>query len=111
MWLANEGDRTPNIGEPTSHLPAIIVESIISTSWHSLTFIGENHRLAIWMPFPHDDATSIIALLASPKWKIPGHIVAEVRIAEVTATSNATGISLVIEMITVGDNGWIPSST
>lgn len=84
-------------------LPIVIVDSIESTSWESLTFIGAKHRLAVRLIAPRDSMTAIADRLIVQEIILYGHIVAEVRVVHSAVQCHKTSLLLVIDMLTVAD--------
>jgi hypothetical protein len=81
----------------------ILLTDIRSVDWQSLTIVGERHEIAIRIPGPFAAAlaASLCDDLAEAEFAIPGHIVADILVADGPARSADGSVSLSIEALTV----------
>jgi hypothetical protein len=82
---------------------AVAIESVASRPWASITFSGERHRLALYLPGPGAEAAADLFLdgLAEREFALRGHILADIALAE---RSDEDGqVRLVLEALTVED--------
>lgn len=71
-----------------------------SEAWASATFSGARHRFELEpAESPHADAFA--GHLPDAEYRLPGHLVADIAIAERTVTDR--GVALVVEALTVED--------
>lgn len=84
----------------------ILLTEFRSTDWHSLTFCGERHRFSLRLAPP--DAGEIfrrvIEGLSDAEFAIPGHVVADITVAEEPRTEADGSIVLEIEALTVAED-------
>lgn len=87
----------------------LIVESMHSTDWASVTFVGARHRLALRLQGPTAatlDAAAALDGLAGHEFQIAGHIVAEIvatRGNTTTMNNDIVAISLTVKVLTIQD--------
>lgn len=83
----------------------ILLIEFRSTSWSSLTFDGERHRISLRIPAP--DAERTLGLLTrglgDADFAISGHIVADIAAAGPPAIQHDGSILLELEALTVAD--------
>jgi hypothetical protein len=81
----------------------ILLTEFRSTDWQSLTFIGEQHRIRLRVPAP--DAADIVASLVNgledSEFSIPGHVVADIAVADGPERQSDGSVVLTIEALTV----------
>lgn len=84
----------------------ILLTEFRSTDWQSLTFTGERHEIRLRIPGP--DAGELVGQLTDgledAEFAIPGHIVADVAIADGPAAGADGSIQLTVEALTVAEN-------
>lgn len=84
-------------------MPGFIVESVESSDWASLTFVGEHHRIVIRLPDASTAADLVRArldqLLIAADMVVPGQIVAEIAVVAADIDDDAT--ALTIEALTL----------
>lgn len=81
----------------------ILLTDIRSVDWQSLTIVGERHEIAIRIPGPFAAglAASLCDGLAEAEFAIPGHIVADIVVADGPTQCADGSVSLSIEALTV----------
>ena len=81
----------------------ILLTEFRSTDWQSLTFIGEQHKISLRIPAPDAEAVAsqLIDGLGEDEFSIPGHVVADVALAEEPKKQVDGSIALAIEALTV----------
>ncbi len=81
----------------------ILLTDVRSVDWQSLTIVGERHEIAIRIPGPFAAAVaaSLCDGLADAEFEIPGHIVADIVVADGPSQSADGSVSLSIEALTV----------
>lgn len=81
----------------------ILLTEIISTDWHSLTFVGERHRLALRFTGPDaaEGVKRMSAGLEEAEFAVPGHIVADVGIVGQAARAADGTIEVIVEALTI----------
>lgn len=83
----------------------ILLSDFRSTDWHSLTFAGERHQIALRIPGPGSAAIAkaLTRDLGEAEFAIPGQIVADIAVdgAMVEHPDGATSLS--IEALTVSE--------
>lgn len=81
----------------------ILLSDFRSTPWHSLTFAGERHRIALRVPGP--GAASVAQLLThdlgEAEFSIPGQIVADIAVDGAMIEHPDGAVSLTIEALTI----------
>lgn len=101
--LPGDGTHKDDNGSSAGNLPSILVESMESISWESLTFTGAKHRLKLHLATPRDDIATIADRLNAREIIVRGHIVAEVRVMHAATQSRDANLSLVVDILTVND--------
>jgi hypothetical protein len=81
----------------------ILLTEFRSTDWQSLTFIGEQHRIRLRIPAPGaaDIAARLVNGLDDSEFSIPGHVVADIALADEPQLREDESIALTIEALTV----------
>ena len=76
-----------------------------STDWHSLTFDGERHEIALRIPGPGAAtiAAALTADLAEAEFAIPGQIVADIGVDGAMIEHADGAVSLTIEALTIAE--------
>lgn len=81
----------------------ILLTEFRSTDWQSLTFVGERHEFQLRVPGP--DAlpilSRILAGLDEAEFAIPGHLVADIVIADEPRRQADGSITVALEALTV----------
>ncbi len=75
-------------------LPSLLVESIDTTDWASLTFAGQRHRLTVMV-----SSMTVTEVPSLEALNLGTTIVAEARVASAIAVGS--GVELVIEVMTI----------
>jgi hypothetical protein len=83
----------------------ILLTDLRSTDWHSLTFAGERHCIALRIPGPgaSEVARMLTEKLDEAELSIGGHIVADILALPATVDQADGAIYLTIEALTVED--------
>ena len=83
----------------------ILLIEFRSTSWNSLTFDGERHRISLRIPAPDAERTLdlLIRGLEDAEFAIAGHVVADIAVAGSPAPQPDGSILLDLEALTVAD--------
>lgn len=83
----------------------ILLIEFRSTSWSSLTFDGERHRISLRIPAPDAERTLALLIrdLGDADFAISGHIVADIAVAGPPAIQHDGSILLELEALTVAD--------
>lgn len=83
----------------------ILLTDFRSTDWHSLTFAGERHQIALRIPGPGSAAvaTALTRDLADAEFFIPGQIVADIAVDGALVEHPDGSTSLSIEALTVSE--------
>jgi hypothetical protein len=83
----------------------VLVGDVCSNEWHSLTFAGERHRLALRVrgPQAEDHAARMIDRLDDAEFSIPGLLVADIGVTESPDKQRDGSIALTIEALTLFD--------
>ena len=80
------------------------ISAFRSVDWHSLTFNGERHEIALLIPGPDAAATAALLRdgLGEAEWALSGHVVADILIV---AERDVPGgdIQLEVEALTLSD--------
>ena len=81
----------------------ILLTEFRSTDWQSLTFMGEQHRIALRIPAPGavEILASLVNGLEDDELAVPGHVVADVALASEPERQADGSITVVIEALTV----------
>lgn len=81
----------------------ILLTDIQSVDWQSLTIVGERHEIAMRIPGPSAAgvAAALCDGLSDAQFAIPGHIVADILVADGPTPSDDGSVSLSIEALTV----------
>jgi hypothetical protein len=81
----------------------ILLTDIRSVDWQSLTIVGERHEIAIRIPGPFAPALAAALCdgLVEAEFSIPGHIVADIVVADGPTQFADGSVSLSIEALTV----------
>ena len=81
----------------------ILLTEFRSTDWQSLTFIGEQHQIRLRIPGPDagELASKLVNGLESDEFSIPGHILADVALAEEPKRQEDGSVTMAIEALTV----------
>lgn len=81
----------------------ILLTEFRSTDWQSLTFIGEQHRIRLRIPAPGaaDVAALLVNGLECHEFSVPGHVVADVALADEPEHLADGSITIAIEALTV----------
>lgn len=81
----------------------ILLTDIRSVDWQSLTIVGERHEIAIRIPGPSAGALAACLCdgLSKAEFAIPGHIVADIVVADGPKSCADGSVSLAIEALTV----------
>lgn len=83
----------------------ILLTEFRSTDWQSLTFIGEQHRIRLRIPGP--DAAEVVATLVNgleeSEFSIPGHVLADIALADEPERQQDGSIAVTIEALTVAE--------
>lgn len=81
----------------------VLLTEIRSVEWQSLTIVGERHEMILRIPGPCADvlAAALCDGLEEAEFAIPGQIVADIVVADRTAPSGDSSLSLSIEALTV----------
>ena len=83
----------------------ILLTEFRSTDWQSLTFIGEQHRIRLRIPGADaDDVVSrLVNGIGESEFSIPGHVVADVALADEPERQSDGSIAVTIEALTVAE--------
>ena len=83
----------------------ILLTEFRSTDWQSLTFIGERHQIRLRVPGPHAEAIAdaMTEGLADADFVIPGHVVADIAVADRRSDTVDASILLEIEALTIAE--------
>lgn len=83
---------------------AVAIESLVSRPWASITFSGERHRLALYLPGPGAAAAADAFLdgLGERDFALRGHILADIVLAE--RCEEEDQVRLVLEALTVEES-------
>lgn len=81
----------------------VLLTDIQSVDWQSLTIVGERHEIAMRIPGPSAAvvAAALCDGLSDAQFTIPGHIVADIVVADGPTPSDDGSVSLSIEALTV----------
>jgi hypothetical protein len=82
----------------------IFLISLDSREWHSLTFVGERHAIALRIPAPEAEviAERIVQGLEDAEFVIPRQIVADIAVRERSGGDDGS-VTLTIEALTVAE--------
>jgi len=80
---------------------AVAIESLASRPWASITFSGERHRLALYLPGPGAGAAADAFLdgLAERDFALRGHVLADIVLAD--RSDEDEQVRLILEALTV----------
>lgn len=80
---------------------ALDIESIASERWASVTFTGARHRIACRLGGERaiELAGAFCAGIGEAEFELPGHIVADIAVMEMTA--DRSGVAILLEALTV----------
>lgn len=83
----------------------ILLTDFRSVDWHSLTFSGERHEIALRIPGPGAAAVArrIADGLADHEFDIPGHVVADITLVGERLDNRDGSCCLKIEALTLAD--------
>lgn len=83
----------------------ILLSDFRSVDWHSLTFSGERHEIALRIPGPDSAAIAhrLADGLADHEFDLPGHVVADIALVGERRDNCDGSCSLRIEALTVAD--------
>jgi hypothetical protein len=81
----------------------ILLTEFRSTDWQSLTFTGEQHKLALRISAPEasEVVNKIVDGLEEAEFALPGHVVADIAIAGEPEKLPDGSVALTIEALTV----------
>lgn len=84
----------------------ILLTSISSVGWQSLTFTGERHQIELRVPGPNSSeiVERMCARLDEADFSIPGVIVADIALTGDATRAFDGSISLKIEALTIADD-------
>lgn len=83
---------------------SVLLAHYASTEWHSLTFTGERHEIALRIPAPAEAVVErLLAGLADAEFAIPGQIVADIGLTGEMSRHADGAISLAIEALTIAE--------
>lgn len=77
----------------------MLVRETRQQAWASATFIGMRHLFVVVLP--EADATGLAGRLDAIEFALPGHLVADIVVAE--RSDEAEGVALRIEALTIED--------
>ena len=84
----------------------ILLTEFRSTDWQSLTFVGERHEFHLRVPGP--DAAGVLSQILSglgeAEFEIPGHLVADITIADEPRRHGDGAMSVGLEALTVAQD-------
>ncbi|HKX91638.1 MAG TPA: hypothetical protein VJM15_04345 [Sphingomicrobium sp.] len=83
----------------------ILLIEFRSTEWQSLTFIGERHEICLRVLGPQSGcaAERLTQGLANAEFAIPGHIVADIAVADTPAPADDGSMTVRLEALTIAD--------
>lgn len=83
----------------------VLLSDFRSVDWQSLTFIGERHEIELRIPSPGapDVAERILEGIREAEFDIPGHVVADIQLAQPPANHRDGSIGLTIEALTIAE--------
>lgn len=93
------------IGRAGAPRDRILLTSVQSTDWCSLTFTGERHVIELRITGPHSDAVTrrMCHGLEDAEFSIPGLLVADIGAAGTPVRAPDGSTSVTIEALTVAD--------
>ncbi len=82
----------------------VLLTDVRSVDWHSLTFAGERHEIALRIIGPHADrlAASLTDGITDFEFRIPGQIVAEVAVGSRIPRPDGS-LLLALEALTIAE--------
>jgi len=81
----------------------ILLTEFRSTDWQSLTFIGEQHKIRLRIPGPDsaEIAAGLVNGIEEAEMAIPGHVVADIGLADEPQRQPDGSIIIALEALTV----------
>jgi hypothetical protein len=83
----------------------ILVSAVKSTDWHSLTFTGERHRIALHVVGQHAVAhgARMVHRVGEAEFSIPGILVADITVEDGPTDLSDGSVGVTIEALTLVD--------